>query len=199
MDPDRSALARVFSTDDSSLPSMRCRRLLSSSAANTAYGGGVNPVGFKWIFATRGHVAPYLELNGGTLFTTHEVPCGNFDREFHPGRGLRLVFLLRASCVVGGCPLPAHFECRVDRAESGSEYGAGAAGIWEVLWEEVGDEVRARSASLPSSHSQLSSLEQRRKNLVDRECGSVGNHGHVDKLDGGPLPAIGLAAHNGQR
>jgi len=43
--------------------------------ANTTYGGGVNPVGFKWIFATRGHVAPYLELNGGTLFTTHDVPA----------------------------------------------------------------------------------------------------------------------------
>jgi len=43
--------------------------------ANTTYGGGVNPVGFKWIFATRGHVVPYLELNGGTLFTTHDVPA----------------------------------------------------------------------------------------------------------------------------
>jgi Lipid A 3-O-deacylase (PagL) len=50
--------------------------------ANTAYGGGVNPVGFKWIFATRGHVAPFLELNGGTLFTTHEVPYGTSTVNF---------------------------------------------------------------------------------------------------------------------
>ena len=43
---------------------------------NTAYGAGINPLGLKWIFATRGDVEPYLELNGGTLFTAHEVPFG---------------------------------------------------------------------------------------------------------------------------
>jgi hypothetical protein len=53
--------------------------------ANTTYGAGVNPVGFKWIFATRGHVAPYLELNGGTLFTTREVPTGTSTVNFTSG------------------------------------------------------------------------------------------------------------------
>jgi lipid A 3-O-deacylase len=43
---------------------------------NTAYGAGVNPLGLKWIFATRGDVQPYLELNGGTLFTSDDVPTG---------------------------------------------------------------------------------------------------------------------------
>jgi len=43
---------------------------------NTAYGGGFSPLGLKWTFATRGSVAPYLELNGGTLFTNKEVPTG---------------------------------------------------------------------------------------------------------------------------
>jgi lipid A 3-O-deacylase len=43
---------------------------------NTAYGGGFNPLGLKWDFATRGSVAPYLELNGGTLFTDRQVPPG---------------------------------------------------------------------------------------------------------------------------
>lgn len=43
---------------------------------NTAYGGGFSPLGLKWNFATRGRVAPYLELNGGTLFTNKEVPTG---------------------------------------------------------------------------------------------------------------------------
>jgi len=43
---------------------------------NTAYGGGFSPLGLKWAFATRGSVAPYLELNGGTLFTNKEVPTG---------------------------------------------------------------------------------------------------------------------------
>ena len=104
--------------------------------ANTVYGAGVNPVGLKWIFATRGHVAPYLELSGGTLFTTHEVPAGTSAINFTSGAAFGLYFLWRAR-VVGGCPVHAHFECRADRAESGSEHRAGAVGIWEVLREEV--------------------------------------------------------------
>jgi Lipid A 3-O-deacylase (PagL) len=60
--------------------------------ANTAYGGGVNPVGFKWIFATRGRVAPFLELNGGTLFTTHEVPKGTSNINFTPGAAFGMYF-----------------------------------------------------------------------------------------------------------
>jgi lipid A 3-O-deacylase len=43
--------------------------------SNTAYGGGFSPLGLKWDFATRGRVAPYLELNGGTLFTNKDVPA----------------------------------------------------------------------------------------------------------------------------
>jgi len=61
--------------------------------ANTAYGAGVNPVGLKWVFATRGHVAPYLELNGGTLFTTHEVPAGTSTVNFTSGAAFGLHFL----------------------------------------------------------------------------------------------------------
>ena len=60
--------------------------------ANTAYGAGVNPVGFKWIFATRGHVAPFLELNGGTLFTNHEVPKGTSNINFTPGAAFGIYF-----------------------------------------------------------------------------------------------------------
>jgi hypothetical protein len=61
--------------------------------ANTAYGAGVNPLGLKWIFATRGRVAPYLELNGGTLFTTHEVPPGTSTINFTSGAAFGLHFL----------------------------------------------------------------------------------------------------------
>jgi hypothetical protein len=61
--------------------------------ANTAYGAGVNPLGLKWIFATRGHVAPYIELNGGTLFTTHEVPAGTSTINFTSGAAFGLHFL----------------------------------------------------------------------------------------------------------
>jgi lipid A 3-O-deacylase len=49
---------------------------------NTAYGGGFSPLGLKWDFATRGRVAPYLELNGGTLFTNKDVPPGTSDVNF---------------------------------------------------------------------------------------------------------------------
>ena len=60
---------------------------------NTAYGAGVNPLGLKWIFATRGSVAPYLELNGGTLFTTHEVPAGTSTVNFTSSAALGVHFL----------------------------------------------------------------------------------------------------------
>jgi len=44
---------------------------------NTAYGVGFNPIDLKWNFATRSSTfAPYLELDGGTLFTNHNVPTG---------------------------------------------------------------------------------------------------------------------------
>ena len=43
---------------------------------NTAYGGGFSPLGLKWDFASRGVIEPYLELNGGTLFTDKDVPIG---------------------------------------------------------------------------------------------------------------------------
>jgi lipid A 3-O-deacylase len=44
--------------------------------ANTAYGAGINPLNLKWNFATRGSIVPYIELSGGTLFTSQDVPTG---------------------------------------------------------------------------------------------------------------------------
>ena len=60
---------------------------------NTAYGAGVNPLGLKWIFATRSDVQPYLELNGGTLFTNHEVPAGTSTINFTSGAAFGIHFL----------------------------------------------------------------------------------------------------------
>ena|SRR5271165_5588807 len=60
---------------------------------NTAYGAGVNPLGLKWNFATRGHIAPYLELNGGTLFTSHEVPPGTSTVNFTDAAAFGVHFL----------------------------------------------------------------------------------------------------------
>jgi hypothetical protein len=44
--------------------------------ASTAYGVGFDPLSLKWNFAGRGRLSPYLELCGGTLFTSHNVPSG---------------------------------------------------------------------------------------------------------------------------
>lgn len=60
---------------------------------NTAYGGGVNPLNLKWLFATRGDVAPYFELSGGTLFTSHEVPPGTSTVNFTSGATVGVHFL----------------------------------------------------------------------------------------------------------
>lgn len=44
--------------------------------ANTAYGVGFDPLGLKWNFEKHGRFSPYLELTGGVLFTSHDVPTG---------------------------------------------------------------------------------------------------------------------------
>jgi len=50
--------------------------------ANTAYGLGFDPLALKWNFATRGKIVPFLELNGGVLFTNHNVPAGTNNVNF---------------------------------------------------------------------------------------------------------------------
>jgi hypothetical protein len=61
--------------------------------ANTAYGAGVCPFALKWIFATRGSAQPYVELNGGVLFTDHEVPAGTSNINFTPSAAFGIHFL----------------------------------------------------------------------------------------------------------
>jgi hypothetical protein len=56
--------------------------------ANTAYGVGLNPLGLKWDFVSHGRIAPYSELGGGTLFTTHNVPAGTSSVNFTSGAAL---------------------------------------------------------------------------------------------------------------
>jgi len=60
---------------------------------HTAYGVGLNPLNLKWNFVTRGRVVPYLELSGGTLFTTHEVPPGTSKVNFTPSAAFGAHFL----------------------------------------------------------------------------------------------------------
>ena len=60
---------------------------------NTAYGVGLNPLNLKWTFLTRGRLVPYLELSGGTLFTTQEVPPGTSKVNFTPSAAFGIHFL----------------------------------------------------------------------------------------------------------
>lgn len=55
---------------------------------NTVYGVGINPLNLKWNFATRGHIRPYVELSGGTLFTTDKVPAFTSKVNFTPSAAL---------------------------------------------------------------------------------------------------------------
>ena len=56
--------------------------------ANTAYGVGFSPLGLKWNFERHGRLSPYLELNGGVLFTSHNVPTGTNNVNFTPAAAL---------------------------------------------------------------------------------------------------------------
>lgn len=49
---------------------------LAFQPANTAYGAGFDPLVLKWNFQRHGRISPYLELTGGALFTSHDVPTG---------------------------------------------------------------------------------------------------------------------------
>jgi lipid A 3-O-deacylase len=50
--------------------------------ANTAYGVGFDPLGLKWNLQRHGRFSPYIELCGGVLFTTHNVPIGTNQVNF---------------------------------------------------------------------------------------------------------------------
>jgi lipid A 3-O-deacylase len=60
---------------------------------NTVYGAGLNPLGLKWDFAARGRIEPYFELNGGTLFTYHNVPFATSNVNFTSAAALGMHLL----------------------------------------------------------------------------------------------------------
>jgi Lipid A 3-O-deacylase (PagL) len=60
---------------------------------NTAYGAAVNPVGLIWDFDTRGRVVPYIDLDGGVLFTNTQVPPGTSRLNFTTAGAVGLHFL----------------------------------------------------------------------------------------------------------
>jgi hypothetical protein len=50
----------------------------------STYGIGVNPLNLKWNFSRHGPFVPYVELSGGVLFTTKEVPAFTSRVNFTP-------------------------------------------------------------------------------------------------------------------
>src|SRR5436309_15012550 len=60
---------------------------------NTAYGVGVNPFAFKWAFATRSNLVPYIEIGGGTVFTNTKVPEATSRINFISGGPFCLHFM----------------------------------------------------------------------------------------------------------
>lgn len=61
--------------------------------ANTAYGVSFDPLGLKWNFERHGRLSPYLELCGGALFTSHNVPTGTNSVNFTPQAAFGVHFL----------------------------------------------------------------------------------------------------------
>ena len=56
--------------------------------ANTAYGGGFNPLGLKWNFVRHGRFSPYFELSGGVLFSRKDIPTYTNNVNFTPSAAL---------------------------------------------------------------------------------------------------------------
>jgi len=50
----------------------------------TAYGFGFDPWIMKWNFEPRHRISPYIELGGGALITTREIPVGEQRFNFTP-------------------------------------------------------------------------------------------------------------------
>jgi hypothetical protein len=60
---------------------------------NTAYGAAINPFALVWNFDTRGRVVPYIDLDGGVLFTNTQVPAGTSRINFTSAGAAGLHFL----------------------------------------------------------------------------------------------------------
>jgi hypothetical protein len=59
----------------------------------TAYGFGLNPFALKWNFMVHHNVAPYVDLGGGTLFTTEKTPPGTSRVNFTTSGAVGVHFL----------------------------------------------------------------------------------------------------------
>jgi len=60
---------------------------------NTAYGAAINPFALIWDFDTHGRFAPYIDLGGGALFTSRDVPDGTSRINFTTAAGVGVHYL----------------------------------------------------------------------------------------------------------
>jgi lipid A 3-O-deacylase len=61
------------------------------------YGAGFDPVVLKWNFTSAKRVTPFIEIVGGTLFSTDDVPPGTSSVNFRSGAGLGFQVPLRGT------------------------------------------------------------------------------------------------------
>jgi hypothetical protein len=64
-----------------------------SQRTGTVYGAGVNPFAFKWILNSPKRVKPFFQIEGGTLFTTSDVPENTSKINFTTSGGVGAHFL----------------------------------------------------------------------------------------------------------
>jgi hypothetical protein len=62
---------------------------------NTAYGVAANPFALIWNFDSHGKFVPYVDLDGGVLFTNTQVPAGTSRINFTPSGGLGVHYLAK--------------------------------------------------------------------------------------------------------
>ena len=106
--------------------------------ANTSYGAGFNPIDLKWDFATRGSVVPYLEIDGGTLFTNHTVPTGTNAVNFTTS-GVFGIHLLgeRRNWSIEARYMHISTHAGLATPNPGINTVSSAVGNWKVSGEEV--------------------------------------------------------------
>jgi hypothetical protein len=69
--------------------------VLQPAPAKNAYGAAFNPVNLKWNFTNSAKTVPYLELGGGVLFTSTEVPATTSTVNFLTHAALGFHFFVR--------------------------------------------------------------------------------------------------------
>jgi hypothetical protein len=67
--------------------------LVAFQPGGKAYGVGFNPWIMKWNFVTRRRVSPYIELGGGLVITTRQVPLGAGTFNFTPSGAIGVSLL----------------------------------------------------------------------------------------------------------